>query len=75
MGTQSSGVVRRTPVLRPGTVSITLGSPAMSRIVTRPRVACCSRLSVHTICGSSRGIHEIAPMRTATGVISPMGAG
>jgi len=37
-------------------------------IETRPFVTFCSDLSVAVICGSSLGIHGMAPMRTASGV-------
>ncbi len=69
-GTHSSGVVRGTPDLRPFTVSIRLGSPARSRIVTRPLLTFWTNLSVAVIWGSSLGIHGMAPMRTASGVMN-----
>ena len=40
----------------------------MSRIVTRPLLTRWMNLSVAVICGSSLGIHGIAPIRTASGV-------
>jgi hypothetical protein len=48
-GTASSGVERGMPDLRPTTVSVMFGSPATSRIDTRPLVTFCSALSVAVI--------------------------
>jgi hypothetical protein len=56
------------PDLRPMTVSMMFGRPAMRRMDHRPRVSRCSNLSSQVICGSSFGIHESAPMRMASGV-------
>jgi hypothetical protein len=50
-GTHSSGVLRGIPLLRPGTVSTRLGSPAMSSSVSRPRVTRWISMSTHMICG------------------------
>ncbi len=50
-GTASSGVERGWPLLRPITVSVRFGRPAMSRMLTRPRVAFWRARSVATICG------------------------
>ncbi len=71
-GTARSGVERDMPDFLPRTVSFRFGSPATSRIVTRPFVTRCSALSVAVIWGSSFGMNERLPIRTASGVSRPM---
>src|SRR4051794_9192885 len=71
-GTASSGVDLGRPLFRPMTVSLTLGSPAMSSTVSRPLVSHWMALSVAVICGSSLGMNDSEPTLTATGVSRPM---
>ena len=71
-GTQSRGVVRGTPDLRPLTVNMRLGRPAMRRMDQFPSVTPWICLSSHVIWGSSFGIHEMAPILMANGVNAPM---
>ncbi len=65
-GTQSSGVVRSAPDLRPRTVSVTSGSPAIVSRLNRPRVARWISTSRPTIGLAYLCSHGCRPIRIAS---------